>query len=242
MPTRWSHSWARGVRRLCLACDWYCGLGRRAAPHQPSAPAGLGRPRGARRTDPPPARDQACAPAGHARHGAPIAPPPGHPEMNLPAPDRPALAGSWNFRICLIWRAGPARCDHLPAAGVPDRQGAPASDRRLPSADRHSGLVRGRPRVPSIDSITLSNGEGQRERSPSRLIETGGGRWGFALAFERSRRAGSRTACRPQFPCGLALERGAGPSGLAVVWLERGANARRSGIRHARHGSFPWHD
>src|ERR1019366_8750044 len=31
----------------------------------------------------------------------------------------------------------------------------------------------------------------------NRLIETEGGRWGFALAFERSRWAGSRTACRP---------------------------------------------
>src|SRR6266478_1382654 len=39
--------------------------------------------------------------------------------------------------------------------------------------------------------------------------------------------------------CGLALERGASLSGLAVAWLERGANARRSGIRHARHGPSP---
>ncbi len=28
--------------------------------------------------------------------------------------------------------------------------------------------------------------------------------------------------------CGVALERGASLSGLAVVWLERGASARRS--------------
>ena len=35
--------------------------------------------------------------------------------------------------------------------------------------------------------------------------------------------------------CGLALERGASLSVLAVAWLERGASASRSGIRHARH-------
>ena len=37
--------------------------------------------------------------------------------------------------------------------------------------------------------------------------------------------------------CGLALERGASLPGLAVAWLERGASASRSGIRHARCGS-----
>ena len=35
---------------------------------------------------------------------------------------------------------------------------------------------------------------------------------------------------------GLALDRGASAPGLAVAWLERGASASRSGIRHARHG------
>src|ERR1019366_5908423 len=34
----------------------------------------------------------------------------------------------------------------------------------------------------------------------------------------------------------LALERGAGPSGFAVAWLERGASAGRSEIRHGP----PW--
>jgi hypothetical protein len=34
--------------------------------------------------------------------------------------------------------------------------------------------------------------------------------------------------------CGLALERGASLSGLAVAWLERGTSAS-TGIRHARH-------
>ena len=39
--------------------------GRRAAPHQSAAPAGLGRPRGPRRADPAPAGKAADAPAGH---------------------------------------------------------------------------------------------------------------------------------------------------------------------------------
>ena len=64
--------------------------GRRAAPHQSAAPAGLGRPRGPRRADPAPARKAAGAPAGHARHRAAVAPPPGHPEVDLPEPDGPA--------------------------------------------------------------------------------------------------------------------------------------------------------
>jgi transposase len=38
---------------------------------------------------------------------------------------------------------------------------------------------------------------------------------------------------------GLAFERRASLSGLAVAWLKRGANAGRSGIRHARHGPSP---
>ena len=39
--------------------------GRRAAPHQPAAPAGLGRPGGLRRADPAPAPNAAGAPPGH---------------------------------------------------------------------------------------------------------------------------------------------------------------------------------
>ena len=61
--------------------------GRRAAPHQSPATAGLGRPRRPRRADPAPAGKAADAPAGHARHRAAVAPPPGHPEMDLPEPD-----------------------------------------------------------------------------------------------------------------------------------------------------------
>src|SRR6266705_6854925 len=64
--------------------------GRRAAPHQSAAPLGLGRPRCARRADPPPAAVAADAPAGHPRYCPAVAPPPSHPEMDLPEPGRPA--------------------------------------------------------------------------------------------------------------------------------------------------------
>src|SRR6266700_5904390 len=57
--------------------------GRRAAPHQSAAPLGLGRPRCARRADPPPAAVAADAPAGHPRYCPAVAPPPSHPEMDL---------------------------------------------------------------------------------------------------------------------------------------------------------------
>ena len=40
----------------------------------------------------------------------------------------------------------------------------------------------------------------------------------------------------PADRCGLALDRCASSPDPAVVWLERGATADRSGIRHARHG------
>ena len=61
--------------------------GRRAAPDQSPAPAGLGRPRRPRRPDPAPAGKAAGAPAGHPRHRPAVAPPPGHPQVDLPAPD-----------------------------------------------------------------------------------------------------------------------------------------------------------
>src|SRR5450755_4491755 len=61
--------------------------GRRTAPHQAAAPAGLGGPRRPRRADPAPAARTATTPAGHPRHRAPVAPPPGHQEMDLPEPD-----------------------------------------------------------------------------------------------------------------------------------------------------------
>src|SRR6266581_2036969 len=64
--------------------------GRRAAPHQAQAPVGLGRPRGARRADPPPAQNTAGTPAGDTRHHPALASPPGRTEVDLPAADGPA--------------------------------------------------------------------------------------------------------------------------------------------------------
>src|SRR5450755_60988 len=52
--------------------------GRRAAPGLSTAPAGLGRPGGPRRTYPAAAGKAADAPAGHPRHCPAVAPPPGH--------------------------------------------------------------------------------------------------------------------------------------------------------------------
>src|SRR6266516_4499072 len=48
--------------------------GRRAAPDQSPAPAGLGRPRGPRRADPAPASTAASAPADHLRQRPAMAP------------------------------------------------------------------------------------------------------------------------------------------------------------------------
>src|SRR6266702_5212184 len=64
--------------------------GRRAAPRHSAAPAGLGRPRRPGRADPATAQKAAGAPASHARHRAPVAPPPGQKEVDLPEPDGPA--------------------------------------------------------------------------------------------------------------------------------------------------------
>src|SRR6266576_2960217 len=61
--------------------------GRRAAPRHSAATAGLGRPRRPRGADPAPAGKAAIAPAGHARHRAPVAPPPCRPEVDLSEPD-----------------------------------------------------------------------------------------------------------------------------------------------------------
>ena len=63
---------------------------RRAAPCQFPAPARLGRPRSPRRAGPAPAGKAASAPAGHPRHRPALAPPPGHPQVDLPQPDRTA--------------------------------------------------------------------------------------------------------------------------------------------------------
>ena len=82
---------------------------RRQAP----APAGLGRPRRPRRTHPAPAPASADAPPGHARHCAAVAPPPHHPEMDLPSPDGPAT-GQRRDR-----RADRAACHREHQLGIP---------------------------------------------------------------------------------------------------------------------------
>ena len=59
----------------------------RAAPHPSAAPPRLGRPRSPRRADPAPAATAAYALTGQPRHRPALAPPPGHPHVDLPAPD-----------------------------------------------------------------------------------------------------------------------------------------------------------
>src|SRR6266566_7831209 len=82
---------ARPVHRVQGHRGCSCGgTSCRAAPHQAPARAGVGRPRGPRRADPPPAAKAADAPAGHPGHRPAVAPPLGHPEGDLPAPDGPA--------------------------------------------------------------------------------------------------------------------------------------------------------
>src|SRR5450755_2006160 len=61
---------------------------RAAPPPSPTTP-GLGRPRGPRRVDPPPAPKSADAPAGHPGDRTALAPPPDYPEVDLPEPDGP---------------------------------------------------------------------------------------------------------------------------------------------------------
>src|SRR6266496_4593014 len=73
--------------------------GRGAAPYHAPAPAGLGRSGGPRRAEPVPAAKTAAAPAGHTRHRAPVAPPPRHPEVDLPAPDGPAAGQCRDFFV-----------------------------------------------------------------------------------------------------------------------------------------------
>jgi len=66
---------------------------RSAAADQSATAARLGRPGGPGRADPAPARQIAIAPAGHPWHRPALAPPPGHPALDLPAPDgRPPVS------------------------------------------------------------------------------------------------------------------------------------------------------
>src|SRR5271154_3659332 len=73
------HRTARAAARSC-----------RAAPHPAPATPGLGRPRGPRGADLRPASKPADAPADHPGDRAALAPPPRHPEVDLPGPDGPA--------------------------------------------------------------------------------------------------------------------------------------------------------
>src|SRR5215208_5298267 len=58
--------------------------GRGIPPNQPQAPLRLGRPSTARRPNPTPTRSAARASPDHPGHGAAMAPPPGHQEVDLP--------------------------------------------------------------------------------------------------------------------------------------------------------------
>src|SRR5260221_3749690 len=62
--------------------------GRRAAPEQSSAPAGLGRPGGTGRADLAAAEKAAGTPASDARHRSAMASSSGQKEVDLPEPDR----------------------------------------------------------------------------------------------------------------------------------------------------------
>src|SRR6266496_1918816 len=96
---------------------------RRAAPCPSQATAGLGRPRGPRRADPAPAGNAAAAPPGDTRHRPAMAPPRGDPEVDLPAPDRPAAG---QHRNLLVYRAARHR---EPRLGIPADSGRTAQAR-----------------------------------------------------------------------------------------------------------------
>ena len=104
--------------------------GRSAAPRQPAAPAGLGRPRSRRRADPAPAASAAYVPAGHPR-----------------APSCAGTAGACDF--CVRTRFGQPRrpngwaCLRPAATAAPHRGGA--GRRRIPGPYLLSPLPSGRP-------------------------------------------------------------------------------------------------
>jgi putative transposase len=65
----------------------------------PRPPARLGRPRSPRHTHPSPADMAAHAPAGHPRHRPTLVPPPDHPQVDLPQPDRTAAGQCRDRRL-----------------------------------------------------------------------------------------------------------------------------------------------
>jgi hypothetical protein len=135
-----------------------------------------------------------------------------------------------------------------PCGGLSARTHMPARQGRAlraqPPAFIHahvpSRLPRAPPTVTPADGkpVTESNLGPRAPRAKSRLIETPARRCGFAVAFERSDGLAPEPPADRVSNVGLALDRGACPSVLAVAWLERGASASRSGIRHARHGCW----
>src|SRR5260370_42619343 len=101
----------------------------------PAAP-GLGRPRGPRRADTDPAPEPADAPTGHPGYCAALAPPPGRPEVDLPAPDGPAAGQPGDRRAD---RAARPRESRL---GIPAEPGRPTQP--PPAGPRLHGPPRSR--------------------------------------------------------------------------------------------------
>src|SRR3954470_23564657 len=83
------------------------------------------RPRGPRRAGPAPAGKAASAPAGHPRHRPALAPPTGHPQVDLPQPDRTAAGQRRDRRAALyigLHLLLPYRdCLVVALEGLPDR-------------------------------------------------------------------------------------------------------------------------
>ena len=103
--------------------------GGRAAPDQSPGPARLGRPGGDGRADPAPTGKAAGAPAGHPWDGPAVAPPPGHPEVDLSEPDGPAAG---QCRDCRAHRAARHREPRLGIQEDPRRAAqARPQDRRI---------------------------------------------------------------------------------------------------------------
>jgi hypothetical protein len=73
----------RVVLEATRSC-WYCGTRSPCCAAPGLGPRGLGRPSRLGRVDPAPAQKAAGAPASHARHRAPVAPPPGQKEVIYP--------------------------------------------------------------------------------------------------------------------------------------------------------------
>ena len=104
--------------------------GRRVVPCPPAAPARLGRPGGPGHADLAPASKAADAPADHPLYRPALAPPPGHPYLDLPEPDGTA-AGQRRDR-----RAHRAARHREQQPGIPADPGR-AAQTRLPGRRIH---------------------------------------------------------------------------------------------------------